>query len=91
MLQNLTDFLSDGGFLYPEKTLIDRAAQVAKSPFYFYSFGYHGDAISQNIGTPHGADIKFLFTTGPIRSTSERDGHIIDVIVDLWTSFAING
>ena len=83
--------MSDGGFFYPQLSSLDKTATFAKNPFYLYSFGYHGDMMgsSQNIGVSHGEDIFYIFP-GP-SAVSKADNEIVDLMVDLWTTFAENG
>ena len=49
-----------------------------------------GYGINKNLGIAHGGELPSLFTMGPMRYLSARDEYIMGVMVDLWTSFAIN-
>ena len=97
-IQGVTKFITDGFFLYPEKKLADTITQKLKEPVYFYNFGYQGSQESKNslvknyedamVGHAH--ELQYLF---PQNSTTLRgtDANTSNLMVDLWTSFAING
>lgn len=74
-------------------------AEVSEQPFFSYVFGYRGegnqismnDGIKENIGVTHADDLLYLFhfeAQGPL---DETDEYIVDLMVDLWTSFATTG
>ena len=103
-MQNFTEFLSDALFNYPEVIFVEKAAKKIKSPFYWYSFNYQGsrsftqlqaDKQGKAEGVCHGDDLFYLFPMSSLTSknvSNEKiDGKMIDIMVDLWTSFAING
>ncbi|XP_043476975.1 esterase FE4-like [Leptopilina heterotoma] len=100
LLNNYTDFVSDSGFLYPQSAMMDKIAKVMKSPFYFYSFGYYSlnmnkifdiFDIKKNVGVPHAEELGFLFSSNTTSAINENDEFVLNLMVDLWTSFAING
>lgn len=78
-----------------------------KSSFYVYSFEYRGtfsftsNALrkNSNIGVCHTDELTYLFPSEPRTfglensnlNLSSTDEIMIDTMVDLWTSFAING
>ena len=75
-------------------------AKVIKSPFYLYSFGYCGNeslislqyGLKENIGVSHSEELIYLFPfLVPLNITNKVDQEMINLMVDLWTSFAING
>ena len=97
-MADYTKFVSDSGFFYPELLLVEKMAKVAKSPSYFYSFEYEGnmtmyseDYKNQVKGVPHAAELYYLFPRSYPRPLSKNDENVIDIMIDLWTSFAING
>lgn len=78
---------------------MENIAKTKKSPIYFYSFGYRGNVnliffernITDNFGSPHGDDILYLFAMVPSNLVTKKDEQMIELMVDFWTSFAING
>ncbi|XP_033228892.1 uncharacterized protein LOC117180505 [Belonocnema kinseyi] len=104
-ITSMTKFMTDAFFLYPQVKLLERSAKTMQNPFYSYSFGYRGTfskssiilGNNRNIGVSHADELIYFF---PINSTnfglpnlclSQADESMIDLMVDLWTSFAING
>lgn len=95
--------MSDGFFLYPEVRLLETVEPKMKNSIYFYSFEYRGtysrnaNKDHKNLGVGHGDELTYLFPEPPARFASEylnyakNDEYVIDLIVDLWSSFAING
>ena len=85
--------------------MLDKVASKITNPIYFYSFAYRGTfsgtskalGDNRNIGVSHGDELIYLFPMSPkIFKTPElkmtaTDKSVIDLMVDLWTSFAING
>lgn len=80
--------------------MMDKMAKVTKNPFYFYSFGYYSRNMNKifdlfdlkkNVGVPHAAELGFLFSSNIIDTISENDEKILNLMIDFWTSFAING
>lgn len=102
-MKKFTDFLSDALFNYPEVIFLEKAEKKIKSPIYWYFFNYEGSRSHTHIqtgnhvkeGVCHGDELFYLFPINP--SASEKisnvkaDGDMIDIMVDLWTSFAIHG
>lgn len=74
-------------------------AKAIKSPFYAYSFGYRADeslislnyGLKGNIGVTHSEEVMYLFPFVSLNNTKKVDQNMINLMVDLWTSFAING
>lgn len=101
----MTKFVSDAFFFYPEIKLLNYAAENFASPFYVYSFEYRGTFSftsnilkrNYNIGVCHSDELTYLFPAKPADfalpklNYSQADESMIDTMVDLWTSFAING
>ncbi|XP_043475409.1 esterase E4-like [Leptopilina heterotoma] len=94
----LTRFATDAFFNYPLLKYIQTLSEKFQSPAYFYSFGYQGresiiKSLKKNYGDPkvgHTDDLDYLF---PKKSViiKGQDQIISELIVDLWTSFAITG
>ena len=80
--------------------LFDKMAKWTKSPNYMYSFGYRGKTnllslefnITEDFGICHAEELLYLFPKGaPKGVLSEFDEKVVDIIVDLWTSFSKTG
>lgn len=81
------------------------ALQQMENDFYYYSFNYRGTISkttelvghNEDVGVTHGDDLIYLFPTTPAQlgypelQISSSDEVIIDILVDFWTSFAVNG
>lgn len=73
--------------------------RVFKSPLYLFLFGYRGNeslvilqnGIRENVGVIHAEELLYLFPYVPLEKTKNVDQKVIDLMVDMWTSFAING
>ncbi|XP_043257842.1 esterase E4-like isoform X2 [Colletes gigas] len=100
-----TKFATDFFYIFPQIQLVESMKTLKKTPFYSYQFNYHG-ALSYALlfggefakhGIAQGDDLFYLF---PLSSKSigakfniERtkdDFKVIDLLIDLWTSFAKN-
>ncbi|XP_033229048.1 esterase FE4-like [Belonocnema kinseyi] len=96
-MEGLTWLVNDAFFFYPQVKFLENRAKIAKSPFYFYIFDYQGEVVSaQNNGilkfTGHNEDLFYLFPLKYERMQAiGADGYVVDVILDMWTSFARNG
>ncbi|XP_033227860.1 pyrethroid hydrolase Ces2a-like isoform X3 [Belonocnema kinseyi] len=98
-LAHLSKFISDSGFLYPQIAVVDKLAKISKNPVFYYMFNYRGSAnyitletkVKRNIGVVHGDELLYLFPILPSSDLTEDDKFVIDIMVDLWTSFATNG
>ena len=104
-ITSMTKFMTDTFFIYPQSKFMESAAKMMISPFYVYSFGYRGTfsrssivlGNNRNIGVSHTDELIYLFPKNstifglPNLSSSKADESMIDLMVDLWTSFAING
>ena len=74
---------------------------LKKTPLYSYLFAFRGKesltsigyGIKKNIGVMHSEELMYLFFPSCLPSSKSKfiDQKIIDLMVDLWTSFAING
>ena len=85
--------------------MLEKVVPNMKNPIYFYSFGYRGTfsgtstatGDNKNVGVSHADDLIYLFPTSPKKfkmpglKMTAKDKSVIDLMVDLWTSFAING
>ncbi|KAK0180119.1 hypothetical protein PV327_005793 [Microctonus hyperodae] len=106
MLIKLTDLFGDVSFLFPEILQLQLVNERIKSPCYFYSFEYRGkysktsSILNSNIdiGITHADDLIYLFPSTPYLfnistpvELSQSDNHMIDILIDLWTSFASTG
>ncbi|XP_051167921.1 uncharacterized protein LOC127285784 [Leptopilina boulardi] len=87
-------------FLYPDEILMNKLAKVTETPFYRYKFGYRGTmnriylafGLKENFGVGHSNELLYLFNYGSLfNNISQHDEHIVNVMIDLWTSFAIVG
>ncbi|XP_033228941.1 esterase FE4-like [Belonocnema kinseyi] len=99
LLKMFTKFAGDSQFIFPNWILLEKMAKIAKSPIYSYLFDYHGQTsyaeidydIKNNIGVNHADELLYIFSGVYSPLASRNDNYIIDLMVDLWTSFAING
>ncbi|XP_020707598.2 esterase E4 isoform X2 [Athalia rosae] len=95
--------VTDSFFFNPVYSALKYQLASASAPVYFYSFEYRGtdsELKGTNIPTEstaivHSDDLRYLFPLGrPVESESQwsdSDFIMIDTMVQLWTSFAING
>ena len=98
-MESFTKFAGDSEFVYPAAILPVKMVNDGKSPVYLYLFGYRGKTsyltldydIEDNIGVTHADDLLYLFSGVHSQFVSETDKKVIDLMVDFWTSFAING
>ncbi|XP_015108518.1 esterase FE4 isoform X2 [Diachasma alloeum] len=105
VLGTITDIISDSSFLFPQILQLQLVTKKMKSPHYHYSFEYRGTFSetstilknNENVGVQHGDDLIYIFPSdfssfGVAESSfSEEDERMIDIVTELWTSFAING
>ncbi|XP_046753940.1 juvenile hormone esterase-like [Diprion similis] len=97
LLTNMTRLVGDAIFIYPTLDALQQQLPLAEKNQYFYMFNYRG-TYSLDAGVPdavvHTDDVIYLF---PMRSffgggnLSDTDYEMVDNMVQLWTSFAING
>ena len=99
-LESLTRFFTDGFFVYPEITLLEKVTPQVTSSVYFYAFGYRGFSENRDYhinGIVHGEDDFYLFPitsddfSTPKLNWTASDKLMRKLMVDLWTSFAISG
>lgn len=81
--------------------MVEKVTPERKNPNYFYNFGYRGTMSlteiggdRRNLGVSHADELLYLFPM-QYRSLqnirfSKTDEKISRIMVDLWTSFAIN-
>ncbi|XP_034945771.1 esterase FE4-like [Chelonus insularis] len=105
VLSVITDLISDFSFLFPQVLQLQLISQRTKSSCYFYSFEYRGTFSktssilhsNKNIGVTHGDDLIYLFPSSPAEydflnlTMSDEDKKMVNIMVDLWTNFAIHG
>ncbi|XP_046750571.1 esterase E4-like [Diprion similis] len=106
ILVNTTHAIGDGMFRYPAYDALLQQHSVAKNPQYFYTFSYHGTFsntyldynTTADLGVTHGDDTFYIFDPelqfagrNFNKSTTKKDLEIVDIMVQLWTSFATNG
>ncbi|XP_046753867.1 juvenile hormone esterase-like [Diprion similis] len=106
ILQNVTGALGDLLFRYPAYSALLQHHAVAKSPQYFYNLKYRGTFSNiyffqdnpKSLGVGHGDDTFYIYFPElqfpPAiynRTVTKRDLEITDIMVQLWTSFAIDG
>lgn len=86
---NITNYISDAQFLYPELKMVEKVASKLKSSIYFYLFGYGGTVLNnKNVGVGHAAEIKYIFQEGSLTAIEKS---VSELMIELWTSFATNG
>ncbi|KAK0094083.1 hypothetical protein PV326_011852 [Microctonus aethiopoides] len=106
VLKKLTDLLGDVSFIFPEILQLQLVNERIKSPCYLYSFEYRGkysktsSVLNNNvdIGVTHTDDLIYLFPSPPYLfnistpvELSQLDNRMVDILIDLWTSFASTG
>ncbi|XP_068989555.1 juvenile hormone esterase-like isoform X1 [Neodiprion pinetum] len=104
LLENLTRLVSDDFFYYPVYEAFQKQLELAVNPQYLYIFNYRGTFSNSyletdstaNYGTAHSDDLIYLFPSeakfsGINKTMSIMDYQMVDIMVELWTSFAING
>lgn len=103
LLSNTTIFFGDGLFFRPTHSVLQQKSALGQNNQYFYTFNYRGSisltstitATLENYGVTHSDETLYLFSMESILSSlnitlSEADYEMIDTMVQLWTSFAIN-
>nr|UZH45659.1 carboxylesterase 25 [Meteorus pulchricornis] len=106
VLSKLTDLIGDVSFTFPQLLQLQLVSERIKSPCYLYSFEYRGKYSKtafilnndRNIGITHADELIYLYPSSPelFNTTeavklSELDYRMIDVMIDMWTNFAITG
>ncbi|XP_033228739.1 esterase E4-like [Belonocnema kinseyi] len=77
---------------------VDTLSSKLKSPVFFYNFGYEGaDTIIKAFQTHsgdakvgHAEELTYLFPQNSVHLRGS-DTSTSEILIDLWTSFAING
>lgn len=94
--------MEDVIFRYPAWRGLQKQLSFAQSPQYFYTFEYRGTysyvgGSTTNYGVAHCDELLYLFPQtetkfgeGEILTTAS-DLAMVDIMVELWTSFATNG
>ncbi|XP_046628117.1 juvenile hormone esterase-like [Neodiprion virginianus] len=101
---NLTVLATDVYFLYPTYDALRQQFSTSVNPQYFYIFDYRGvlsytyqlTGNTVDYGVTHGDDLVYLFPNSELFSSlnetrSEKDYEMVNIMVELWTSFAIEG
>ncbi|XP_046751474.1 esterase E4-like [Diprion similis] len=104
ILANLTALLSDAAFFYPLYNAIRQQSVKTVNPQYLYNFDYRGTlhwsfeygGTTVDYGVTHGDDLVYLFPSSATfdmynKTRSEKDFKMVDIMIELWTSFAIKG
>ncbi|XP_046736182.1 juvenile hormone esterase-like [Diprion similis] len=104
ILTDLTVLASDAYVHYPIYDALRQQFATAVNPQYFYNFDYRGALSSSytygdtttNYGVPHGEELIYLFPetarfSSFNKTRSKKDYKMVNIMVDLWTSFAIQG
>ncbi|XP_063983590.1 juvenile hormone esterase-like [Diachasmimorpha longicaudata] len=105
VLATITDIISDSSFIFPQVLQLQLATKKMKSPYYYYNFAYRGTFSrtssflknNENIGVSHSDDLIYIFPSNSSSfgidedSLSDEDHKMVDIVTELWTSFAING
>ncbi|XP_046746501.1 esterase E4-like [Diprion similis] len=104
ILANLTVVIGDVLFMYPVHDALRQQFATTKSPQYFYHLNYRGLLSSSylftgstaNYGVAHGDDLVYLFPNTAAFSSlnetrSKNDYKMVNIMTELWTSFAIEG
>ncbi|XP_046740690.1 esterase E4-like [Diprion similis] len=104
ILANLTVLLTEIIFHYPAYDALQQQFATNVNPQYFYNFDYRGalsmsyvySGTTVDYGVAHGDDLIHLFprtqTFSSFNETrSKEDYEMVDIMVELWTSFAIEG
>ncbi|XP_051154450.1 uncharacterized protein LOC127277391 [Leptopilina boulardi] len=104
-LRAITNFITDGFFLYPTLRMLQKVTPYMKNSNYAYLFGYRGEfsttitstGDNRNIGVNHMDELIYLFPMDFISpelshiNLTEPDLFLSEVMIDFWTSFAIKG
>ncbi|XP_043275530.1 juvenile hormone esterase-like [Venturia canescens] len=104
LIQALTRIVNDVGFLLPAIIQMQIALNRMKSPFYYYLFEYRGTNSetertlheNRDIGVAHGDELFYIFPPTKTNLASgggmvHLDETMINIMTDLWSSFAYNG
>ncbi|XP_046751105.1 esterase E4-like [Diprion similis] len=106
ILANITHAFGDGMFRYPAYDALLQQHSLAKNPQYFYTFNYQGTFTNSylfhntttDLGVAHGDDTFYIFAPelqfaglNINKTTSKKDLEMVDIMVQLWTSFVTNG
>lgn len=81
--------ISDAKFFYPAYHMLQQQLDSCTSPSYFTLFKYLG-SFSNTTATTHGDEFPYLFATFN-EVYSDDDWSMVETMVELWTSFAIDG
>ncbi|XP_046608335.1 esterase E4-like isoform X2 [Neodiprion virginianus] len=105
-LTNLTLLVGDTAFKYPVYSALLYQFAAAANPQYFYAFKYRGTWSNtytcgkslKDYGISHADDLVYIFpyvdynlTVALNKTPNEKDLQMREIMVQLWTSFAIHG
>jgi para-nitrobenzyl esterase len=82
--QSGKDLFREGGFAWHTWAWANLQTQKGKGKAYVYYFDYH--TASQPNGTPHGADVPFVF--GNRNFTNPSEAALNNLMMTYWTNFA---
>ncbi|XP_054014891.1 carboxylic ester hydrolase-like [Hylaeus anthracinus] len=103
IIYQLTQLTSDYFYTYPTLQLLEKLKSIKKELLFTYIFDYHGKITKSlrysgelaKTGVAHEDDLFYLFPEtskeiGPQYNIerSENDYKMVDIMIDLWTSFA---
>ncbi|XP_046604923.1 juvenile hormone esterase-like isoform X1 [Neodiprion virginianus] len=106
LLGNWTQLIGDAMFTYPAWASVQQHVIHAKNPLYFCSFDYRGTVSysymfsggnEDDWGVAHADELLYLLPGQPEMfgppgyEFSDTDWHMVDTMVQLWTSFATKG
>ncbi|XP_046469037.2 carboxylic ester hydrolase-like isoform X2 [Neodiprion pinetum] len=106
LLTNFTLLVGDTAFKYPVYSALLYQFTAAVNPQYFYAFKYRGTWSStytcgkslKDYGISHADDLVYIFpyvdynlTVALNKTPNEKDLQMREIMVQLWTSFAIHG
>ncbi|XP_053596613.1 juvenile hormone esterase-like [Microplitis demolitor] len=105
VIMKLTDLIGDISFLFPQMLQLQLVSKRMEQPSYFYTFEYRGTFSktstvlknNDNVGVIHADELIYLYPFTPDYfglpdlEMNENDQKMIDILVDLWTNFAIYG
>ncbi|XP_046753942.1 juvenile hormone esterase-like [Diprion similis] len=105
-LNNLTLLIGDGLFNYPVHSSLLEQFALGVNPQYFYVFNYRGTWSNTytygrtlvDYGVAHVDDLVYIFpyidhnvALALNKTINENDAQMIEIMTQLWTSFAIHG
>lgn len=105
-MTNFSQLMGDIVMTFPSYSAVQQHLNRAKNPVYLFSFEYRGTASysyffsggsTKNLGVAHADELLYLIPGPkamfgpPGYENSDADWIMVEKMVQLWTSFAING